>query len=76
MLTPLTTARKATVSATMAFLSPLTTFLLSGEPVTWRALLASVLLGALGYLATYETTNTEPVERPTPAPVTGRHRAG
>lgn len=62
IVTPLTTARKATVSAVVAFLSPPTALLLSEQPISWRTLLASVLLGALGYLATYEVSNTEPYE--------------
>lgn len=60
MAAPLTTARKATVSAVVAFLSPPTALLLSDQPISWRTLLASLLLGAIGYFTTFETTNLEP----------------
>lgn len=60
MIALLTTARKATVSAAIAFLSPPTALLLSDQELSWRLLLASFLLGVVGGLTTYETANTEP----------------
>ena len=62
MIALLTTARKATVAAAVAFLSPPTALLLSDQSITWRTMLASVLLGAVGYLTTYETSNLGPYE--------------
>lgn len=62
MITLLTTARKATVSAAIAFLSPPTALLVSDQPLSWRVLIASGLVGLIGGMATYETGNTEPYE--------------
>lgn len=62
MIALLTTARKATVSAVVAFLSPPTALLLSDQPITWRALLASALVGVIAGLTTYQAPNTEPYE--------------
>lgn len=52
MIALLTTARKATVSAVIAFLSPPTALLLSDQPITWRTLLASVLVGVIAGFST------------------------
>jgi hypothetical protein len=62
VLALLTTARKATVAAVVAFISPPTALLLSDQDISPRALVASALLGVIGYLTTYETANTEPYE--------------
>ncbi|TFV83172.1 hypothetical protein [Blastococcus sp. CT_GayMR16] len=62
MIALLTTARKATLSALAAFLSPPTALLLSDQPITWRVMLASLLVGALAGLGVYETGNTEEYE--------------
>lgn len=59
MLALLTTARKATLSAVLAFLSPTTTLLVSDQPITARVLIASVLVGLIAGLSTYELGNTK-----------------
>lgn len=59
---PLTTARKATVSAVVAALSPLYVLLQSDQPVTWRGVLAGAVGGIVGYLGTYAVSNTEPYQ--------------
>lgn len=60
MIGLLTTARKATVAAAVAFLSPPTALLLSDQPITWRVMGAALLVGLIGGLTTYETGNTRP----------------
>lgn len=62
MITLLTTARKATVSAVIAFLSPPTALIVSDQPLSARVFLASLLVGLIGGLSTYEVGNTEPYE--------------
>lgn len=59
---PLTTARKATVSAAVALLTPLYVLLQSDQPVTWRGVLACAAGGIVGYLGTYSVSNAEPYE--------------
>lgn len=59
---PLTTARKATVSAAVAALTPLYVLLQSGQPVTWRSALACAVGGLVGYLGTYGVSNAPPYE--------------
>lgn len=58
----LTTARKATVSAAIAFLSPPTALLVSDQPLSWRVFLAAAMTGVIAGLSTYEVGNTEPYE--------------
>ncbi|MGY1773492.1 hypothetical protein [Blastococcus sp. SYSU D00813] len=72
---PLTTARKATVAGAIAFGSPFYVLLQSEAPITWRSALACLVSGVIGYLSTYGTSNTQPVNRPRPAPVAARHAA-
>lgn len=71
MIALLTTARKATVSAVVAFLSPPTALLVSDQPLTARVLLASALVGLIGGLSTYEVGNTERYEPRHAAPPEG-----
>jgi drug/metabolite transporter (DMT)-like permease len=57
-----TTSRKATVGGLITFLSPLYVLLQSGEDITWRAVLASVVAGVLGFLGVWAPSNSEPYE--------------
>lgn len=52
------TARKATVAGVISFLSPLSALLVSDQPITLRVVGASLLLGLIAGLTTYETRNT------------------
>jgi len=58
----LTTARKASNAAILAFLSPPVALVVSDQPLTFRVVLASVLLGLIAGLSTYETSNTDVYE--------------
>lgn len=62
MINALTTARKATVGAVGAFLSPLATLYLSNQDITGRGLVGALLAGMVAGLAVYEASNTEPYE--------------
>ena len=62
MITALTTSRKATAGGLVAFLSPLYVIVQSGQEITWRAALACLIAGALGWLGVWAPPNTEPYE--------------
>lgn len=67
MLALLTTARKASVSAGVAFLGPITALFVSDTLITVRVVVGCLLTGLLAGLTTYQTGNTGPYEP--------RHRA-
>lgn len=60
MLALVTTARKATVSAAVAFLGPLAALFVSDTPISLRLVVGCLLTGIIAGLGTYETGNTEP----------------
>lgn len=62
MIALLTTSRKATAGAVVTFLSPLYVLVQSGEPITWRAVLACLMAGFLGFASVWAPANTEPYE--------------
>ena len=62
MISLFTTARKATVSAAVAFLGPLAALFVSDTPITLRLVVGCLLTGAMAGLSTYQAPNTEVYE--------------
>ncbi len=62
MISLLTTARKATASAAIAFLGPLAALFVSDTEITARLVVGCLLTGVIAGLGTYEASNTEPYE--------------
>lgn len=62
MIAAFTTSRKATCGALIALLSPLYVLVQSDVEITWRAGLACVLSGLLGFLGVWAPENTRPYE--------------
>jgi len=58
----LTTSRKATAGGLTSFLSALYVLVQSGQPISWRDLFSCLIVGALGFLAVWAPSNTEPYE--------------
>ena len=62
MIALVTTARKASVSAAVAFLGPLAALFVSDTPITLRLVVGCLLTGLIAGLGTYEVGNTQPYE--------------
>lgn len=58
---PLASARKAIVSAVLAFLAPLLALVVSPVDLDWRGVLGSVLAGIVAGLGTYVVPNANTV---------------
>lgn len=62
MIALLTTSRKATAGALVAFLGPLAALFASNIPITARVVVGCVLAGAIAGFTVWATGNTEPYE--------------
>lgn len=71
MIALLTTARKATTSAAVAFLGPLAALFVSDTPISLRLVVGCLLTGLIAGLGTYEVGNTERYEPRHAAPPEG-----
>jgi hypothetical protein len=58
----LTTSRKATVGALVAFLGPLAALYASDQPITGRLVVGCLLAGAIAGLSVWSTGNTDVYE--------------